>query len=811
MDLRLPEFEGYGPKTSNSVSEDISNKVKESTDASLIKELVSDDKLERKTVSPTVAKREFVRPKQLEKPDKNMASRAVLMKTGLRPLNTARPVNTAHPKTTVYSARPMSHFSKSAHSTVCELLGEVNHRKMEVPSQTYEFFAINCSSYFLFSIINCSDSSSLPKLFDERNIDSKILSKSIPYMTTSEKIYYLLESFTPSWELVQVVVLGATKPCGVPLLILEQQSNDPPLSRGHILGSGEDSIELIKELMENCTKLVKKLEKKKKKAKTPQPLNRRLLKVRVASYAEENLDEEDPSKQERRIIEEIDQDAGVTLVQIDAEDQGRFNDETDFDAGTPTQVSTQGETYTRRRAVSTGSGGISTASRLFSAAEESVSTTGASMPISTAGMVQEVNISIPSLVAVKDKGKGKMEESEDERIKRTKLQQEQDRLTHEAAVRLKNEKTLEQELKLMKKVGSSKRAAKAELDYEGSKRQNTNKASGKDYWEVNSSHLILPREEFILPSLVGTVRVEVSTAGVEDLVMHESHKSKHSIHSESDKMYQDLKPLYWWPNMKTDIASYEALGMNLDMSIAYHPQTDGQSEKTIQMLKDMLRACVIEFGSSWDRHLDIELSNYDCEIRYHLGKANVVADALSQKERNKPLCVQALMMIVHNDLPKQIREAQKEAMDLVMHESHKSKHSIHSGSDKMYQDLKPLYWWPNMKTDIASYIEVGDSQLTGLELIRDTTKKIVQIKNRLLTTPRSRQKSYADKRTKPLEFEVGDMVPNLKKCLAEGDFVVPIDEIKLDDKLHMIEKPVEVIDREVTKDEGNDGVEVSCV
>ncbi|GJV95544.1 hypothetical protein Tco_1547121 [Tanacetum coccineum] len=91
------------------------------------------------------------------------------------------------------------------------------------------------------------------------------------------------------------------------------------------------------------------------------------------------------------------------------------------------------KTYTRRRrAVSTGSGGISTA-------EESISTTGASMPVSTAGMVQEVNISIPSSVVVKDKGKGKMEESEDGQTKRTKLQQEQERLGHEAAVRLQEE------------------------------------------------------------------------------------------------------------------------------------------------------------------------------------------------------------------------------------------------------------------------------------------------------------------------------------------------------------------------------------
>nr|GEW90358.1 putative reverse transcriptase domain-containing protein [Tanacetum cinerariifolium] len=138
------------------------------------------------------------------------------------------------------------------------------------------------------------------------------------------------------------------------------------------------------------------------------------------------------------------------------------------------------------------------------------------------------------------------------------------------------------------------------------------------------------------------------------------------------------------------------------------------------------------------------LADYDCEIRYHPGKENVVADALSQKERIKPLRVRSLIMTIHLKLPSQILNAQTKEIkkenikaenlrgmdkafeirpngtcciknrswlplfgnlrDLIMHESHKSKYSIHPGSDKMYQNLKKLYWWPNMKAIIAEYV-----------------------------------------------------------------------------------------------------------
>ncbi|GJY37067.1 retrotransposon protein, putative, ty3-gypsy subclass [Tanacetum coccineum] len=309
-----------------------------------------------------------------------------------------------------------------------------------------------------------------------------------------------------------------------------------------------------------------------------------------------------------------------------------------------------------------------------------------------------------------------------------------------------------------------------------------------------------------------------------ELIMHESHKSKYSVHPESDKMYQDLKKLYWWPNMKAEITTYvskcltcakvkaeyqkpsgllvqpvipvwkwenitmdfevvsrhgvpvsiisdqdsrfashlwislnKALGTQLDMSTAYHPQTDGQSERTIQTLKDMLRVCMMDFGNGWYRHLPLVES---------------------------PIC----------------------------------------------------------------WAEVGDAQLTGPEIIHETTEKIIQIKKRIQAA-RDRQNNYADRRRKPLEFEVGDKVmlkvspsngvicfgkrgklnlryigpfriiskvgtlayrlelpeqlrrvhstfhvSNMKKCFVDEPLAIPLDEIQIDDKLHFIKEPVEIID-----------------
>ncbi|GJU25532.1 putative reverse transcriptase domain-containing protein [Tanacetum coccineum] len=205
-----------------------------------------------------------------------------------------------------------------------------------------------------------------------------------------------------------------------------------------------------------------------------------------------------------------------------------------------------------------------------------------------------------------------------------------------------------------------------------------------------------------------------------------------------------------------------ALGTNLDMSTAYHPQTDGQSERTIQTLEDMMRACAIDFGKGL---------------------------ALYGRKCRSPVC----------------------------------------------------------------WTEVGEAQILGPELIQETTEKIIQIKQRMQAA-RDRQKSYADLKRKPMEFQVGDKVmlkvspwkgvvrfgkrgklnpryvgpfkvlekvgevayklelpeelsrvhntfhvSNMKKCHADEPLAVPLDGHHLDDKLHFVEEPLEIVTREVKR------------
>ncbi|GJU14103.1 putative reverse transcriptase domain-containing protein [Tanacetum coccineum] len=185
-----------------------------------------------------------------------------------------------------------------------------------------------------------------------------------------------------------------------------------------------------------------------------------------------------------------------------------------------------------------------------------------------------------------------------------------------------------------------------------------------------------------------------------------------------DPMYRDSHfTSRFWQSLQS------ALGTQLDMSTAYHPETDGQSERTIQTLEDMLRACVIDFGKGWKRHLPLVEFSYNNS--YHASIKAAPFEALYGRKCRSLVC----------------------------------------------------------------WTKVRDVQLTGPEIIHETTEKIVQIRQRLQAA-RDRQRKL---RNVLNTFHVS----NLTKCLSNESLVIPMKELWLNDKLNFVEELVEIRDREV--------------
>ncbi|GJV75851.1 hypothetical protein Tco_1507435 [Tanacetum coccineum] len=309
-----------------------------------------------------------------------------------------------------------------------------------------------------------------------------------------------------------------------------------------------------------------------------------------------------------------------------------------------------------------------------------------------------------------------------------------------------------------------------------------------------------------------------------DLIMHEFYKLKYSIHPCSDNMYQDLKKLYWWPNMKAIIAKYvgkcltcsrvkaecqkpsgllvkpeipmwmweritmdfitklpktlnrhdtiwvivdrltksvhfiptrETDSTQLDMSTTYHAEIDGKGERTIQTLKDILRACVIDFGNGWEKHLPLVEFFYNNS--YHASIKATPFEVLYGRKCRSPVCWAEVGDRSYSNIRRKPLEFQVE--DRVM-----LKVSPRKGVIRFGKQGKLNLWY------------IGPFKI--LERIG-----LVAYKLKLPEELSSIHSTFH--------------VSNLKKCLSDESLFIPMKELRLDDKLNFVEEPVEIMDREV--------------
>ncbi|KAK9017532.1 hypothetical protein V6N11_080011 [Hibiscus sabdariffa] len=330
--------------------------------------------------------------------------------------------------------------------------------------------------------------------------------------------------------------------------------------------------------------------------------------------------------------------------------------------------------------------------------------------------------------------------------------------------------------------------------------------------------------------------------GLRKEILDEAHQSSFSIHPRSVKMYKDLKPLYWWPGMKSAITDYvsrclacqkvkvehpaptgllqplkfpqwkweritmdfvtaelyirevirlhgvptsivcdrdlkftsrfwkslqKSLGIRLNLSTAFHPQTDGQSERMIQILEDMLRACAIDFGKNWERSIPL------VEFAYNNSYQSLIQmdpfEALYGRRCRTPLC----------------------------------------------------------------WSELGESKVLGPQMIQDTEKQVRVIHDRLKQAF-DRQKAYADTKRRDIQHEKGKLSPRyigpfevlekvgpvayrlalppefdkihnvfhvsmLRKYRSDPSHVLEPEEVELNPDLSYEEEPVMFLDREVKR------------
>nr|GEW36485.1 putative reverse transcriptase domain-containing protein [Tanacetum cinerariifolium] len=271
---------------------------------------------------------------------------------------------------------------------------------------------------------------------------------------------------------------------------------------------------------------------------------------------------------------------------------------------------------------------------------------------------------------------------------------------------------------------------------------------------VNTDDLLKLLKEKFLGHVIDSEGIHVDTGKIKSIKDWASPKTPMKIRQFLDKMYHDIKKLYWWPNMKAKIAPMlKTMGSQLDMSTAYHSQTDGQSERTIQTLEDMLRAFVIDFGKGWDRHLPL--------VDFHT--TTVITQAL--RLLHSRLCMASRIQAA--------RDRQKSYADV------RRKPLEFRAGDKVMLKVSP---WKGVirfgkREKLNPHYNRPFKILAKVGTVAYQTELLEQL-NRFHST-----------------FHVS----NLEKCLSNETLAILLEEIQINDRLQFIEEPVEIMDCEAKR------------
>ncbi|GJR40171.1 reverse transcriptase domain-containing protein [Tanacetum coccineum] len=266
-------------------------------------------------------------------------------------------------------------------------------------------------------------------------------------------------------------------------------------------------------------------------------------------------------------------------------------------------------------------------------------------------------------------------------------------------------------------------------------------------------------------------------------------------------MYQDLKKLYWWPNMKAKIATYVSKCMTCAMVKVEYQKSAGllvqlktREWKWENITMDFMTK--LPKAESVQDMIWVIVDRLTKSAHFLPAKENDSMDKLTRQYLKEMVLRHGVPVSIISDrdgrFVSQFWHSLQEAFGTQLDMSTTYHPKTDGQSERIIQTSEDMLRG-----------EVGDAQLTGPEIVRETTEKIIQIKHRLQVSC-DRQKSYADKRRKPLEFQVGDKAmlkvsPWKGKCLSDEPLAIPLEEIHVDNKLIFIEEQVKIMDREVKR------------